>query len=57
MYTLKSNKSFSVDDIREIRNFNYEFTKNMPKDEVRKYYKETANIGFATIEQIRKARV
>ena len=54
MYKLQS---FGVEDIRKIRDFNYEFTKKMQPKEIVEFYKKSASAGFAEIERIRKEKL
>lgn len=54
MNSLKISRSFNVDDIRRVRDHNYEITKNMSRSEVREYYKQSANAVAAEVERIRK---
>jgi hypothetical protein len=48
--------NFTVDDIRKVRDYYYEETKNMTLAEERKYFDDIAAPLFAEIERIRAAR-
>ncbi|MDR1492562.1 MAG: hypothetical protein LBT05_07560 [Planctomycetaceae bacterium] len=48
---------FTVEDIRKIREYNYEMTKNMSMEEKRKYYQSGAKEARETIEKIKKERL
>ena len=40
--TLKISKNFTVDDIHKVREYNYNFTKDMSSQERDEYYKKEA---------------
>jgi hypothetical protein len=46
-------RDFTVEDIHKIREYNYEITKNMPTEELRKFYRKNADEGERRIEEFR----
>ena len=54
--TLKISKDFTLEDIRKIRDYNYEMTKNMTSAERIDYYNKGAEAGFKRIEELRAKR-
>ncbi|MCL1808954.1 MAG: hypothetical protein FWG42_04190 [Clostridiales bacterium] len=47
---------FSVADIHKIREYNYERTKDLPREAVRKYYADGADVARAEIERLRRSK-
>ena len=56
MTELKISPDFTVSDIHKIREYNYEQTKDLPRDAVRKYYTDGAATARAEIARLRKSR-
>ncbi|MBP3284338.1 MAG: hypothetical protein J6M02_02430 [Clostridia bacterium] len=50
------NDSFSVEDIRKLRDYNYERTKDFTADEIIKDIREKAANGIARLEELRKEK-
>ena len=48
--------NFTVDDIHKIREYNYEFTKNMSAHERTSFYKDSADKVSKDIEERRKLK-
>ena len=48
--------SLTVDEIRQIRDYDYEMTKNMTREERRAYYHVGVDETLAEIEQLRRRR-
>ena len=51
-----SNK-FTIDDIHKVREHNYEITKHMTIEELRNFYKKSADEGERRIDEIRKMKL
>ena len=45
----------TVEEIHKIREYNYEMTKNMSREERRAYYSKGAERGFKKMEELRNA--
>ena len=56
MSEIKISKEFTIDDIHKIREHNYETTKNMSVDELRVYYKKSADEGERRINALKAAK-
>jgi len=56
MPELNISPAFTVDDIHKVREYHYELTKNMYKEERRAFYKERADEAEKQIQEIRKQR-
>ena len=56
MTQLNITGSLTVDEIRQIRDYDYEMTKNMTHKERRAYYHEGEEETLAEIEQLRLRR-
>ena len=56
MTELKISPNFTVSDIHKIREYNYEQTKDLPREAVRKYYADGAATARAEIERLRKRK-
>ena len=54
MNELRISPNFTIEDIHKIREYNYEMTKNMTKEEKRAYYRKSAERAFKEIEEIRE---
>ena len=54
MLELNISPNFTIDDIHKIREYNYEMTKNMTKDDRRAYYRKGAEDMKKRIEEHRK---
>jgi len=54
MNELALSHNFTVDDIHKIREYNYEKTKSMTADELRKFYRKKADEGESYIKSLRK---
>jgi ethanolamine ammonia-lyase large subunit len=48
------NRFFTVEDIHKMREYNYEVTKNFTVEELRNYYKKSADEGERRIKEFRK---
>ncbi|MCL2065522.1 MAG: hypothetical protein FWG98_14275 [Candidatus Cloacimonetes bacterium] len=56
MPELKISPNFTIEDIHKIREYNYEITKNMSKEERRSYYKAGAERAFKEMEELKKEK-
>lgn len=56
MTQLNITGSLTVDEIRQIRDYDYEMTKNMTREERRAYYHEGVEETLAEIENLRSQR-
>jgi hypothetical protein len=56
MTELKISPDFTIDDIHKIREFNYEQTKDLPRETARKFYADGASVARTEIERLRKKR-
>ena len=56
MTRLEISPNFTIEDIHKIREYNYEMTKNLTREDTRKYYKEGADYARAEIERLKKKR-
>lgn len=54
MLELNISPNFTVADIHKIREYNYEMTKNMTKEECKKYYQVDIDYGRKRIAELRK---
>ena len=54
--TLKISQDFTLEDIRKIRDYNYEMTKNMTSTERIDYYNQSAEAGFKRIEELKNEK-
>ena len=52
----KISPDFTIADIHKIREYNYEQTKDLPREAVRKYYTDGADIARAEIERLRRSK-
>ena len=50
------NESFSVDDIRRLREYNYERTKDFTSEEIIEDIREKSENGIARLEKLRKEK-
>ncbi|MCL2065521.1 MAG: hypothetical protein FWG98_14270 [Candidatus Cloacimonetes bacterium] len=50
---LEISPDFTLGDIRKIRDYNYEMTKNMNAEEKRAYYKKEADSGIKEFEKFK----
>ncbi|MCL2065634.1 MAG: hypothetical protein FWG98_14850 [Candidatus Cloacimonetes bacterium] len=50
---LEISPDFTLEDIRKIRDYNYEMTKNMNAEEKRAYYKKEADSGIKEFEEFK----
>ncbi|MDR0486262.1 MAG: hypothetical protein LBH29_06010 [Elusimicrobiota bacterium] len=53
---LKISSNFTVEDIRKLRDYEYEMTKNMTWEELADYINANAAAVFAEIEHIRSEK-
>ena len=53
---LEISPDFTLEDIRKIRDYDYEMTKNMTSQEQIDYYNKGAEAGFKRIEELRAKR-
>lgn len=56
MLELNISPDFTVDDIHKVREYNYEMTKNMNKEDRRAYYKAGAMEAQKRIDALRLVR-
>ena len=48
---------FTVEDIRKVRDYDYEMVKDMTPEQADNYHKSIAASGYARMEQLRRERV
>jgi len=53
----KISPNFTIADIHKIREYNYEQTKDLPREAIRKYYSNGANAARTEIERLRKSKM
>jgi hypothetical protein len=53
----KISKHFTINDIRKIREYNYQMTKNMTAEEERLYYRKGAEKIHAEIQRLREKKM
>ena len=53
---LEISPDFTLEDIRKIRDYTYEITKNMTTQELCDYYNKGAEAGFKRIEELKVER-
>jgi hypothetical protein len=51
---LNISNNFTIEDIHKIREYNYEFTKNMTKEERRAYYSEAAKRARIRMNELKR---
>jgi len=56
MPELNISDNFTIEDIHKIREYNYEMTKHMTRDERAAYYRKGAEAVQKQIDEIRKAK-
>ena len=56
MPELNISPDLTIEDIHKIREYHYELTKDMSREERRAFYRKGAEEGLARIEQIRKEK-
>ena len=56
MPKLEISPDFTLEDIRKIRDYTYEITKNMTAKELCDYYNKNADAGFKRIEEMKVER-